>query len=336
MSRMSRAVNGAKGGAPEGGGLLPNIRSLSLSSPSKHPATDPSSEVCPVCKSGTYLNRNMRFLVNPECYHKMCEGCVDRIFSHGPAPCPIAGCNRTLRKAKFRSPTFEDLKMEREVDIRKEVASVFNKKQADFETLRDFNDYLETVEEVTWNLILDMDVEETRERLRKYREAQKAQNSSTTRRALDHSQASDKRKGATQRKALDVSSGNTPEPFATNREDTGFSFRGLIKRKTPEPPKSFDPFDGWSIQPQYHILQDKYDVGWMTAAGKDANHSAGGYSMPAFYSQVLCDAFSGFGVFVEDEIKARETQASMDAGVGTRNAAMAAQGTKDVNMDDVF
>lgn len=66
----------------------------------------------------------MRFLVNPECYHKMCESCVDRIFSHGPAPCPIAGCKRTLRKAKFRSQTFEDLKVEREVDIRRRVNRV--------------------------------------------------------------------------------------------------------------------------------------------------------------------------------------------------------------------
>jgi len=66
----------------------------------------------------------MKFLVNPECYHKMCESCVDRIFSHGPAPCPIAGCKRTLRKAKFRTQTFEDLKVEREVDIRRRVAQV--------------------------------------------------------------------------------------------------------------------------------------------------------------------------------------------------------------------
>ena len=63
----------------------------------------------------------MKFKVNPECYHKMCESCVDRIFSHGPAPCPIAGCARTLRKMKFREQTFEDLKIEREVDIRKRV-----------------------------------------------------------------------------------------------------------------------------------------------------------------------------------------------------------------------
>ncbi|KAL9116482.1 MAG: hypothetical protein Q9187_006991 [Circinaria calcarea] len=81
-------------------------------------------EICPVCKSSRYLNPNMRFLVNPECYHKMCESCVDRIFSQGPAPCPVAGCGRTLRKARFRTQTFGDIKVEREVDIRRRVASV--------------------------------------------------------------------------------------------------------------------------------------------------------------------------------------------------------------------
>lgn len=83
---------------------------------------DRTADICPVCKSSRYLNPNMKFLVNPECYHKMCESCVDRIFSHGPAPCPIAGCARTLRKGRFREATFEDLKVEREVDIRKRVA----------------------------------------------------------------------------------------------------------------------------------------------------------------------------------------------------------------------
>jgi CDK-activating kinase assembly factor MAT1 len=81
--------------------------------------------VCPVCKSSRYLNPDMRFLINPECYHKMCESCVDRIFSSGPAPCPVAGCHKTLRKNRFRKQTFEDINVEREVDIRKRVIHMY-------------------------------------------------------------------------------------------------------------------------------------------------------------------------------------------------------------------
>ncbi|CAF9910387.1 MAG: TFIIH/NER complex subunit [Alectoria fallacina] len=127
-------------------------------------------DICPVCKSSRYLNPSMRFLVNPECYHKMCESCVDRIFSHGPAPCPVAGCARTLRKARFRRQTFEDLHIEREVDIRRRVAGVFNRREEEFESLRDWNNYLEEVENLTWNLLQGVDVKETEEKLDAYKE----------------------------------------------------------------------------------------------------------------------------------------------------------------------
>ncbi|KAL9605159.1 MAG: hypothetical protein Q9219_000093 [cf. Caloplaca sp. 3 TL-2023] len=127
-----------------------------------------NDDICPVCKSSRYLNPNMRFLVNPECYHKMCESCVDRIFSTGPAPCPVAGCARTLRKQRFRKQTFEDLKIEREVDIRRRVAQVFNKEESDFETLRAFNNYLEEMEVATFNLLEGIDVATTERKLAAY------------------------------------------------------------------------------------------------------------------------------------------------------------------------
>jgi CDK-activating kinase assembly factor MAT1 len=97
-----------------------------------------------------------------------------------------------------------------------------------------------------------------------------------------------------------------------------------------------DPFDGWSVEPQYYIVQDDYDVEWLTQTKDNPAAIAGGYDMKEFYSRALCDAFSGFGVFIEDEIEARENQVSGDAKIGTRSAATAAVGGKDVNMDDVF
>ena len=101
---------------------------LQLSSPLSGLSTDElpkHSDICPVCKSSRYLNPKIRFLINPECYHRMCESCIDRIFSQGPAPCPVAGCGRTLRKARFRKQTFEDVKIERECDIRGRINNVY-------------------------------------------------------------------------------------------------------------------------------------------------------------------------------------------------------------------
>ncbi|EAW10358.1 TFIIH/NER complex subunit TFB3 [Aspergillus clavatus NRRL 1] len=125
-------------------------------------------EVCPVCKSSRYLNPDMRFLINPECYHKMCESCVDRIFSSGPANCPVAGCHKTLRKARFRKQTFEDIHVEREVDIRRRVMSILNRREEEFDSKRAWDDFLEQREEIIANLVYGTDVAKTEADLQRY------------------------------------------------------------------------------------------------------------------------------------------------------------------------
>jgi CDK-activating kinase assembly factor MAT1 len=101
----------------------------------------------------------MEFLINPECYHPMCSNCVDNIFKSGPAQCPYASCNKTLRYKGFRSAFFGDLAVEREVDIRRRVATAYNNVEDDFETLRDYNNYLQDVEDLTFDLISGGDEE---------------------------------------------------------------------------------------------------------------------------------------------------------------------------------
>ncbi|KAG8991415.1 TFIIH/NER complex subunit [Tulasnella sp. 427] len=139
------------------------------------------NDTCPVCKSDRFLNKNLRLLVSP-CYHRMfvspkaissasptCEGCIDRIFTLGPAPCPIPGCGTTLRKMQFIHQTFEDLTVEKEVGVRRRIAKEFNKRRQDFSDLRSYNDYLELVEDITFNLINNINVRETEELIEKNR-----------------------------------------------------------------------------------------------------------------------------------------------------------------------
>lgn len=135
---------------------------------------DHDIDMCPICKSSRYLNPNMRFLVNPECYHTMCESCVDRIFSLGPAPCPYAGCGKILRKNKFKEQLFEDLAVEREVDVRKRVARTFNQREVDFDSLASFNNYLEEVEGIVFNLVNNVDAQETEAKLQSYEQANRS------------------------------------------------------------------------------------------------------------------------------------------------------------------
>lgn len=148
--------------------------------PRMQPPNDPSRRIvdysssddkCPQCKTDRYLNPKLRLLVSP-CYHKLCESCLDRIFSLGPAPCP--DCGKTCRKNQFGIQTFQDLQVEREVDIRRRVGKWFNKREEDFDDLNRYNDYLEEVESITFNLINDVDKEETEKRISAYLNSNKS------------------------------------------------------------------------------------------------------------------------------------------------------------------
>ncbi|RAQ41957.1 RNA polymerase II transcription factor B subunit 3 [Aspergillus flavus] len=145
-------------------------------------------EVCPVCKSSRYLNPDMQFLINPECYHKMCESCVDRIFSSGPANCPVATCHKTLRKNRFRKQTFEDINVEREVDIRRRVMQILNRREEEFDSKRAWDDFLEQREEIIANLVHGTDVAKTEADLQKY--AQENMRSIRANQALEAQEAS--------------------------------------------------------------------------------------------------------------------------------------------------
>ncbi|KAJ3154363.1 TFIIH/NER complex subunit [Geranomyces variabilis] len=129
------------------------------------PALD--SDTCPVCKSDRYLNPTLRLLVSP-CFHKMCDTCINRLYLQGPAPCPI--CRTRLRKQDFVAQTFEDLYVEKEIQQRKLIARVYNKRPEDFKNnLKAYNNYLEEVEDILFNLINDIDVAETKARIERYK-----------------------------------------------------------------------------------------------------------------------------------------------------------------------
>lgn len=125
------------------------------------------ADQCPVCKNDRYLNPKLRLMVS-KCYHKMCESCLDRLFSLGPEPCPV--CGQTIRKNQFQPQIFENLDVQKEIAIRKRTAKVFNKPPDDFATLEQYNDYLEEYEAITFSLInsIGNDLAETERKIRAY------------------------------------------------------------------------------------------------------------------------------------------------------------------------
>lgn len=131
----------------------------------------PKSETmnCPVCKADIYLNPNLTLLVSP-CFHKMCTSCINRLFTSAN-PCPI--CKVILRKNDFVSVVFEDVVVEREVDIRSKLFKIFNKFPSDFSNLLEYNNYLENVEEIVFNLLQKKNIQETQEFIQKYKQENK-------------------------------------------------------------------------------------------------------------------------------------------------------------------
>lgn len=68
---------------------------------------------------------------------------------------------------------FEDAKVEKEVDIRKRILRDFNRKEEEFKTLREYNDYLEEVETIIYNLVNNIDVMETNKKIEQYKKDNK-------------------------------------------------------------------------------------------------------------------------------------------------------------------
>lgn len=126
-------------------------------------------QICPRCKTTKYRNPKLTLWVNV-CGHKLCEGCKDTLFTRPSAACPE--CNTPLRLNDFRLQQFEDLIVEKEVAIRKDILRIYNKREEDFKSepdpLRAYNDYLEDVESIIWNLANGHEVDETKKQIKKY------------------------------------------------------------------------------------------------------------------------------------------------------------------------
>jgi len=128
--------------------------------------------VCPRCKTTKYRNPSLKLMVNV-CGHALCDSCVELLFVKGSGACPA--CGVALRRSGFRIQLFEDPMVEKEVDIRRRVLKDFNKSEADFATLREYNDYLEQVETVVFNLVNNLNVVETAKLIEQYKKDNKEQ-----------------------------------------------------------------------------------------------------------------------------------------------------------------
>lgn len=105
---------------------------------------------CPVCKGDSYFNPNIKIYISP-CFHRICETCLYRVFQQGYAPCPE--CGTLLRRINFISSTFEDIEVERELNLRKLLNRHFLRQEAEFSDEVSYNNYLEEYENFLFKLL---------------------------------------------------------------------------------------------------------------------------------------------------------------------------------------
>ncbi|XP_069495024.1 CDK-activating kinase assembly factor MAT1 [Ambystoma mexicanum] len=125
---------------------------------------------CPRCKTTKYRNPSLKLMVNV-CGHTLCESCVDLLFVRGSGSCQE--CGTALRKNNFRVQLFEDPTVDKEVEIRKKVLKIYNKREEDFSNLNDYNDFLEEIEDIVFNLTNNADLENTKKKMEMYQKENK-------------------------------------------------------------------------------------------------------------------------------------------------------------------
>lgn len=113
---------------------------------------------CPRCKTTKYRDPQLVLFVN-SCGHPLCEKCIEIMFAKGVAKC--YQCPTPLKRANFKKQLFQDSGVERDVQIRKSILNKYNKGEDAFQSLRDYNDYLEKLETLIYNMSNNINEEES-------------------------------------------------------------------------------------------------------------------------------------------------------------------------------
>jgi CDK-activating kinase assembly factor MAT1 len=109
------------------------------------------------------------------CGHQFCNSCTDReLIRKREFPCPI--CQTPVKKVTLTQRTLDDVQCEKDTSWRRRVLKVFNKTATDFETLLEFNNYLEQVEDMIYSIVNEEpDAEECKAKIKEYEQAHKGE-----------------------------------------------------------------------------------------------------------------------------------------------------------------
>ncbi|CAK4150610.1 unnamed protein product [Aphanomyces euteiches] len=103
------------------------------------------------------LNTTMKMKIS-KCGHRYCDRCVKLEFQHHrEITCAKPGCGKLVKKSQLQDKTKEEQDFNKDVTIRKKVLKTYNKTGEDFNTLDEYNAYLEEVEDLIFDLLSEDD-----------------------------------------------------------------------------------------------------------------------------------------------------------------------------------
>lgn len=105
-----------------------------------------------------------------------CPTCIERELSRRKTfPCPIC-IHIQVKRTKLSEKTLDDILCEKDIECRKRICKVYNKVQSDFDSLLEYNNYLEQVEDMIYALVHEEpNAEDIETRIKKYEEEDKRQ-----------------------------------------------------------------------------------------------------------------------------------------------------------------
>jgi CDK-activating kinase assembly factor MAT1 len=104
-----------------------------------------------------------------KCGHKFCSSCVEReLYKKRQFACPR--CKNMVSRDKLSTKSLDETEVERDFSIRRKVKALYNKVESDFQTVDEFKNYEEMVEDIIYNLVNLIDVENTNQLIEKYKQ----------------------------------------------------------------------------------------------------------------------------------------------------------------------
>jgi hypothetical protein len=112
--------------------------------------------------------------VDPKCGHKFCSNCLHDMFTHqgkrqfACKKCTAQGRQVMIKREKLSAKSLAETEVEKDVRVRRKVMAIYNKQKEAFETIEEFRNYEEEVEDIIYNLVNNINTEKTQQIIKLY------------------------------------------------------------------------------------------------------------------------------------------------------------------------